>query len=97
MVITDPESSLVALKDKFPGIIYDILGAGDYLPKLDVKMRRVKETCRCIKSDVGWTIPNLLIDDLVRYSVSRVNTRRTKALCANVCPRVKLTGRKINF
>ena len=42
MVNTDTQSLLVALKDKFPGIIFDITGAGDYLTKLDIKIRQVK-------------------------------------------------------
>ena len=33
----------------------------------------------------------------MKYSVSRINTKRTKALASNVCPRVRLTGRKINY
>ena len=37
------------------------------------------------------------MDDLVKYCVSRINTRRSKALVTNMCPRVKLTGRKVNY
>lgn len=96
-VICNPQSGLVGLKHKFPGIVFDVTGAGDHLPKLDVKMWRVKETYRCVKSDVPWEIPNVLVDDMVKYCVSRINTRRTRALMKNVCPRVRLTGRKVNY
>ena len=96
-VICDPQSGLVALQHKFPGVAFDIGGAGDHLPKVDIKIRRVKEIYRCVKADLPWRLPKFLVGDLVKYAVSRINTRRTKALASNICPRVRLTWRKINF
>ena len=96
-VIYDPQSSLVAFQNKFPGIVFDITGAGDHLPKVDIRIGRVKEIYCCVKSDLSWKIPKFLVGDLVKYAVSRINSRRTKALELNVCPRVQLTGRKINY
>lgn len=97
LIVCDPQSGLVALKNKFPGVAFDIARVGDHLPKLDINMRRVQETYRCVTPYVPWNIPKLLANDLVKYSVSRINTRRSKALSANVFPRVKLTGRKVNY
>lgn len=96
-VICGPESGLVALCNKFPKIVFDITGAGDHLPEIDTKIRRVKKLYRCVKSDLHWRIPRFLVGDLVKYSVSKVNVRRTKALESNICPRVGLTGCKINY
>ena len=45
-IMVDPQRSLVALQGKFPGITIDISGAGDHLPKVDAKIRRVKELYR---------------------------------------------------
>ena len=96
-VICDPQSGLVALRHKFPGITFDVAGAGDHLPKIDIKIRRVKEIYRCVQAGLSWKIPQCLKGDLVKFSVSRINARRTKALQTNVCPRVWLTGHKINY
>ena len=74
-----------------------ICGAGDHLPKLDATMRRVKETYQCIQSDLQWKIPLCLQDNVVKYYVSRLHARRTKALNTKICPRVRMTGRKINY
>ena len=44
-----------------------------------------------------WKLAQDRIKDLVTYVVCRINTRRTTALNDNVAPRIKFTGRKINF
>ena len=44
VVITDPQRGLVALVGKFPGVLVDISGAGDHLPKVDIRIRQIKET-----------------------------------------------------
>jgi len=37
------------------------------------------------------------LKDLVSYCVNRINIRTTSALVTNVCPRVRFTGRKVNY
>lgn len=44
-----------------------------------------------------YDLPRNRVKDLVTYVVNRMNTRRTCSLADNVCPRSKLTGRKINY
>ena len=91
----DPQGSLAALQGRFPGTEVDVQGAGDHLPIIDAKIKRVKEMVRCIHGDLPWPLPDARIPDLVAYAVSRTNLRRTAAAVDSVAPRVALTGRKI--
>ena len=58
-IVCDPQSSLVALKNKFPGVVFDITGAGDHLPKVDVKMRRVKKNLSVRKGGLTLEDPEV--------------------------------------
>eukprot|EP00557_Chaetoceros_sp_GSL56_P005694 CAMPEP_0176500028 /NCGR_PEP_ID=MMETSP0200_2-20121128/13286_1 /TAXON_ID=947934 /ORGANISM="Chaetoceros sp., Strain GSL56" /LENGTH=1532 /DNA_ID=CAMNT_0017898575 /DNA_START=170 /DNA_END=4768 /DNA_ORIENTATION=+ len=97
LVRVDPQKALAGLKGNFPGVEIDAGGAGDHLPKIDAKIRRIKETCRSIIAGLPYSLPRNRVKDLVTYVVNRINTRRTTSLADNVCPRSKLTGRKINY
>lgn len=47
---------------------------------------------------LSYKLPRNQVKDLVTFVVNRLNTRQTKALSSdNVCPRTKLTGRKIPY
>jgi len=70
---------------------------GDNLPKIDIKIRRIKEICCSIIAELSWNLPNLGVKDLVAFVISRINTRRTKGLPDNIFPRVKFTGIKIDY
>ena len=50
-----------------------------------------------MKADIPWKIPDIMASALVCYSVSRINSRRTKSVNINVCPRVRFNGIKINY
>jgi hypothetical protein len=50
IVYTDPHSSFRSMTQDFPGVEVDIGGAGDYVAKVDAKIRRVKETYRKVRS-----------------------------------------------
>ena len=97
IVYTDPHSSFKSMTQEFAGVEIDIGGAGDYVSKVDAKIRRIKETYRCVKNGLPWTLPPSRVKDLVAYTVSRLNIRRTSSLSENVCPRVLFTGIKIDF
>jgi hypothetical protein len=81
----------------FPGVEIDVGGKGDFVVKVDAKIRRVKETYRKVKHGLLWSLPQVLVKDLLGYSVSRLNVRRTLALSQNVCPRVLFTGAPIPY
>jgi hypothetical protein len=91
-VYVDPQSAFRTMTQDFPGVEIDIGGAADYIAKVDAKIRRIKETCRKVKHGLPRNLPRVLLKDLVGYSVSRLNIRRTQALSENECPRVLFTG-----
>lgn len=97
VIKVDPLKALAALRGSMPGIEIDVSGAGDHLPEVDVKIRRIKEMARSVIQGLDWPMPRLLVPDLISYCVSRLNARRSYSDQGNVCPRVKLTGRKIDF
>jgi hypothetical protein len=65
VVYTDPHSSFHSMTQDFPGVEVDIGGAGDYVAKVDAKIRRVKETYRKVKAGLPWELPGQLVEDLV--------------------------------
>jgi hypothetical protein len=91
-VYTDPHSSFRTMTQDFPEVTIDIGGAGNYVSKVDAKIRRIKDTYRKVKLGLPWDLPTVLVEDLVAYVVSRLNVRRTTSLSENVCPRVLFTG-----
>jgi hypothetical protein len=96
-VHTDPQSAFRSLTTSFENVVIDPSGAGDYVPKVDTKIRRIKEVYRGVKLDLPWKLPPTLVKDLVAYAVSRINIRRTTAINQNVCPRVLFTGLRVDF
>jgi len=97
IVYVDPQSAFRTMTQDFPGVEIDVGGRGYFVAKVDAKIRRVKETYRKVKQGLPWSLPQVLVKDLVGYAVSRLNVRRTQALCQNVCPRVLFTGVPIPF
>jgi len=88
IVYTDPHSTFRSMTREFPGVEIDVGGKGDYVAKVDVKIRRINETFRKVLAGLPWSLPKQLVGDLVAYAVSRLNIRRTTALAENVCPKV---------
>jgi hypothetical protein len=50
IVCTDPHSSLKSMTQEFAGMEIDVAGAGDYVLKVDAKIRTIKETCICVEN-----------------------------------------------
>jgi len=97
LVMVDPQKALAALEGAYPGVEIDTAGAGDHLDKIDAKIRRIKEMMRSIIAGLPYSLPDARIKDLATYVVSRKNARSTLAAGNNVSPRVKFTGRKIDY
>jgi hypothetical protein len=96
-VYVDPQSALRALATKFENVVIDVGGAGDHLPKVDAKIRRIKERYRSVKASLPWQLPMSLVKDLVAFVVSRINMERSAAINLNVAPKVLFTGMKSDF
>jgi len=97
IVRVDPLKALAGLKGKFPGTEIDASGAGDHLPTIDIKIRRVKEMARSVIQGLDWPMPRVLVKYLITFCVSRINIRATSSTTSNQCARVKLTGRKVDY
>jgi hypothetical protein len=68
------------MTQEFAGVEVDVGGASDYVPKVEAKIRRIKETYRCVKHGLPWRLPQSKVKDLVAYAVSRLNIRRVSSL-----------------
>jgi hypothetical protein len=53
-VYTDPHSSFRTMTQDFPGVTIDVGGAGDYVSKVDAKIRRIKDMYRKVKLGLPW-------------------------------------------
>jgi hypothetical protein len=96
-VYTLPQSAFRMLTTRFENMVIDTGGAGDYFPKPSIQIRRVKEMVRGSKAMLRMKLPLVLLKDLVAFSVSRMNIRRSMAFNQNVCARVSFTGMKPDF
>ena len=83
------------LKNKFRGVAFEVVGAGDHVPVAENKVKTIKERCRCIGAGLTWAIPNMLLPDLVRYVVTRLNDEVQDG--EEFSPRYKFCGRLPNF
>jgi len=97
IVNADPHSTFRSTQRDFPGVEVDVGGARDYVPKVDAKIRRLKEVYRAVKSGLQWQLPGSLVKDLVAYAVSRVNIQCTLVLSENIAPRVAFTGMPVKY
>jgi len=97
IIYMDPHSTFCSMTKDFPGVEIDTGGKGDYVPQVDAKIRRVKETYRKVQRGLLWTLPDQWVGDLVAYVVLRLNAQKTTAIQGYVCPKVLFTGRPIDF
>jgi len=93
----DPQSALKSLETKFPSVSIDVAGAKDYVPKADIKIRRIKEHYRSIKTSLAWNLPMILVKDLVAFAVSRINIKRSATINQTVAPKVLFTSLRLDF
>ncbi len=68
-VHVDPQSALKSMATKFENVEIDIGGAGDYVLKVDDKIRRIKERYCSKKDGLPWKLPPAMVKDLVAYVV----------------------------
>jgi hypothetical protein len=96
-VYVDPQSALKTLATKFENVSVDVGGASDFVPKVDAKIRRIKERYRSIKAGLKWNLPKMMVKDLIAYVVSRINSERSAAINQNVAPKVMFTGLRMDY
>jgi hypothetical protein len=96
-IMADPHKSFESLQGSFPGVEIDLSGAGDFLDRIDTKIRRVKELMRSVICGLPYRLPNERVKDLVTYAVGRLNLRSTETLQSGECPRVRFTGQNPEY
>ena len=64
---------------------------------LDIRIRRVKEMARAVLNGLDYKLPLSLIGQLITFCVCRIKVMTTSSLTGNWCPRVRMTGRKVDF
>jgi hypothetical protein len=97
VVYVDPQTGFRAIKDMFPGVLIDDSGAADHVPKIDVRIRWLKEIYRAVKNGLPWNLPINLVKYLVAYAVGHMNIWRTSSLSTNMSPYHLFMGTKINY
>jgi hypothetical protein len=60
----DLQSALSSLATKFENVSVDIGRAGDSVPKVDAKIRRIKERYQSVKAGWKWKLPLSMVRDL---------------------------------
>jgi hypothetical protein len=96
-VHADPQSAFRSLSTKFENVVIDTGGAGNYVPKVDIQIRGIKEVVRGVKATLPWKLHPVLLRDLVAFAVSRINIKRSSAVSSNVCAEVRFTGIKPDY
>jgi hypothetical protein len=96
-IMVDPHKSFESLQGSFPGVEVDLSGAGDFLDRIDTKIRRVKELMRSVICGLPYRLSNERVKDLVTYAVGRLNLRSTEMLKSSECPRVRFTGQNPEY
>jgi hypothetical protein len=89
----DPQRGFLPAVKNILGAEVDIGGRGDHTRLVDNRMRHLKELSRSVYDGLPWTMPVILSEALLIYSVSRMNLRKSSTL-AGESPRVAFTGRK---
>jgi hypothetical protein len=54
-----------AITTSFKNVVINVSDGGDFVPKVDAKIRRMKEVYRSLKSVIPWKLPLTLAKDLV--------------------------------
>ena len=98
----DSESVLKSLSPELmrEGYRVEVIHAGRHgVPRMDRKIRMIKERCRCIFSTLPYQVPKILIPWCVKFVTSRINLirRRESTLLSNESPREAFTGKKTDF
>ena len=92
-VITDAETNLQLLK---LGITVDPCGPGEAIPRVERKIRVIKERARCLCASLPFRLARKLEDSAIIWAASRVNLQVTTNSEGVMSPREKVYGNKID-
>ena len=92
-VITDKETNIQLLK---LGITVDACGPGEAIPRVERKIRVIKERARCLCSALPYKLSSKIEDSAILWATSRVNLQVTVNSEDIMSPREKVYGMKID-
>jgi hypothetical protein len=96
----DRDGPIMSLKAdlNLQGVTLNENGAGSHVPRVERKIREVKDRVRSIKPDLPFALSDLMLQYLVYFAVSRINLMpHTGDAYLHVSPRELFTGRKLNY
>jgi len=96
MMLSDGEGAISALQSEST-VPLNPAGAGSHVPKIERKIREIKEYCRAILHSLPYDLPGALIQYLVYFAVSRINLVPHVNGPSSVPPREAFLGIKTDF
>jgi hypothetical protein len=93
-VITDAQTNLELLK---LGITVDACGPGEAIPRVERKIRVIKERARCLCASLPFRLSSKIEDSAIIWATSRVNLQVTTNSEETRSPREKVYGNKIDL
>jgi hypothetical protein len=97
MVRSDPEGGVVPICDQIEEdgkVVVNITAAKEAVPKVERKIRVIKERCRCILNSLPYLLMASLIGYLVSFVVARINMMPSRTAMAEASPFVLMNGFK---
>ena len=99
VIFVDRAKAMIGVKERLGeiGIKVGICGAGDHVGRVENRIKTIKEKLRTLINRLPFELPEALMSDAVTYVVKRLNCETHGASPGYRCPRVALTGTKIDF
>ena len=92
-IVFDAEDDAQLLKH---GLIVDPVTAGEAVPRIERKIRTIKEKARCLCTTLPFRLARKVEDSAIIWATNRVNIMPTVNSSEYITPREKVYGRKID-
>ena len=99
-LLTDGEGAIASMSAELQGrgISVNPAGPGQHIPRVERKIREIKERIRGIIATTPWSIPRRLLPHLVQFAVSRINlVPHRGGILGVACPREAFLGIKTDY
>ena len=92
-IVFDTEDNAQLLK---LGLIVDPVTAGEAVPRIERKIRTIKDKARCLTTTLPFKLARKVEDSAIIWATNRVNIMPTVNSYEYITPREKVYGRKID-
>ena len=93
-ILMEPTQAVQAMVGSTGDTVLQPVGAGEHLDALDRGARSLKEIARATRSAMKAPLVKTLVDDLMIFSLTRLNSWPSSAKMSMVSPKTEFTGRK---